>query len=576
MYRSGQIFHKDSSSEVTRSVAYLKNWVDLDVQRNEWTKRLYDVTFNAFELFFPTPSDEASVDLAIKLVAVQSSNILVDIVKQAPVPVPLHSTVAGSRYRDWCISGEAYSHTVDYKDYSEVSNNIDVLKVLKLPVPNPVPVPVYIIDVSLKTAPNLFPAYGMEPAGQWKAKGDCNWGEFSLPLHHATHLAGIMFSKGFGFGGLAPNVVFKPFPWAKQDPTDGTKAVSASPDRKIKLAETIWEAEYNTDDMRMRAVFLVPTVFDDYSDIPAMRQILKKTPEARFLDRLGHNIKYLHQLFVVSAGQDETRDPVPLKPDTPLLPQNSGDLPNVIVVTACNRCTRESALLMASANYGATDRNYVHVAAPWGLDLPGWIDDGHVGSAGGTSQAAAYVAGAAAAMISYYPGKFADAGWIKQRLQVTSWPLVLNSDGTPNDEAKKVSTGLIDPVLALLDPSQHWLKENGRDWRPVKIRTVPDKMNFSDFLDNTAVPVSGKSVARVVRVTDKEPNQWVIYSDRSRDPAVKPSDRYEGEIVRIGPIVRGQQDLNIVLCDSPSPKNLNMIDDLIISVSGIRLNECGP
>jgi subtilisin family serine protease len=587
-YQSGRIFSKSLQSDITRTKNILTNWANLNVTREDRTKNTYDVKYNAFELFIPTKDDAASRVLAAKLFPLRSTNVLVDIVKEAPTQVDLHSTpIAGSEYKDLCATTAAIARTVDYGDYSE-SHDLDALQVLKLQLPPAsatVKVSVHVIDVPVLPAPNLYPAYG---DAQPPVRTDCKWGTFVTALHHATHLAGIIFSSGFGFQGLASNVDLRePFTWAIADtknaqPDGKFKAISASGSRGIELGETIKDRANQFTQDKPRGVFLAATTFDDYEN-DEIDQLRRGNADVRFWRSPENSIKNRRPMLVVSAGQADPEDQHPddrqsrpLTRTTPLSPQNLGDLPNVIVVTACDICTRAGTRLLPIANYGIGDHNYVHVAAPGGRDIPGWIDADHIGSAAGTSQAAAYVTGLVAAMISNYPRKFVEAADIKQRVQVTSWPFVIQADGTSNSDATKVAAGLVDPILALLDPAKHWLKENGI-WKEVKIKAwSAGSVTFRDRRTGDEFPVKLKDMRRVAQVSAKTgniPAQVAVYYDRSHE-----SEREDmsGEIRRIGPVVStfGSTKATVLFCDGTAEKNLDAIEDLIVSVSGSTGNEC--
>jgi hypothetical protein len=142
-------------------------------------------------------------------------------------------------------------------------------------------------------------------------------------------------------------------------------------------------------------------------------------------------------------------------------------LQNVLVVTACTKCVRKGATILADANYDK-GRRFVHVAAPGGTPLPGWVNNEGIGAEAGTSQAAGYVAGVAALMVSRYPQVYQEASALKKRIQATSWPL-LAADGRPATDAGKLAMGIVDPELASRDPERDWVR-TGQGWEPVRVR----------------------------------------------------------------------------------------------------------
>jgi hypothetical protein len=582
MYQSGRIFSKNIQSDATKSKDMTTNWANLNVRREDRSKNTYDLKYDAFELYIPTRDDTESRGLFNKLFPLKTTNVLVGMIKQKPTEVDLHS-IPASKFREWCVTGEAFNHTIDYVDYSE-SHDVDAIKVLKSAPPNAsVRVPVRLIDVPLIAAPNLYPAYGDAAPSELPA---CSWAKFSSALHHATHLAGIIFSAGLGFHGIASNVdLSNSFTWAIPDDQSANssnelKATSVGGDRQYRLAQTVADSANDVGAGKPRTVFVAATTFDDYEQ-QDIEELTKGRSEVRFTRQPERDIRHWFPLLVVSAGQADPEDqhindrlPRLLSKTTALSPQNLGDLPNVLVVTACDICSREDARLLSIANYGGGEHNYVQVAAPGGQEIPGWIDKDHVGSARGTSQAAAYVAGLVAAMISNYPNNW-DIGGIKQRVQVTSWPFVLRADRSRNPDASKIAAGLVDPILALLDPSKHWVKDNGA-WREVRIRAWTGAMNFRDPQtgDEVPVPVKAKYVRRVVRVASasgNRPPQVVIYTDRSHEQ----TDAGYGEIRRVGPVeLFGESKAAIVFCDSKTERRLDAIDDLILGMAGSTGNEC--
>ena len=159
---------------------------------------------------------------------------------------------------------------------------------------------------------------------------------------------------------------------------------------------------------------------------------------------------------------------------------NIGDNPAVIVVTACDPCTKQGAKIPTDAfrsvlvePEGDADAIplMVNVAAPgmgmWGLARR--LDGYSKASGPSTSHATAYVAGVVRGMLSCYWDHYRDdddqniKGDLKQRLMLTSWPGHLNFD--KDLKGKSVTVGIVDPEAAWLDPTLTWIRtadlENG-------------------------------------------------------------------------------------------------------------------
>ena len=161
-------------------------------------------------------------------------------------------------------------------------------------------------------------------------------------------------------------------------------------------------------------VYLAATRFPPPLGIPDGQPLAS---QKRFSGKVANAIWKGHPLLIVAAGQDPPHDPHELNATTAFSPQYFGDLQNVVVVTACETCRRDDTKIMKSANFG---QGFVHVAAPGGGDVPGWVSPNEVGLGHGTSQSAAYVAGVAATMIGNFPDAYSSAPLVKLRLQATS------------------------------------------------------------------------------------------------------------------------------------------------------------
>lgn len=412
------------------------------------------IDFDRFELRLQAADPEQLGRLQRRLVERALANVAIEI-------VPFEARVASGHSATTpadpvgCVDAALTGAPVNYSSYALEDD------------PSPTPVlpgsavrtKVILVDVPIQTPPNLREEKA--PQG-WP----CKWVPFE-PRFHATHLAGIVGSRanGYGFVGLAPHSRPIGLPYRKADPgvdatvqlLDGELLNNVS--LKFQFPESISSGENET-----APVFLIASSFYD-EKVPFAHAA---SPDARFNGAnatVASAIRNGGGLFIISAGQSQ--QPLELSATAPLSPQNLGDLENVVVVTACTKCTRTGGRLMDGANYDK-QRLFVQLAAPGGKPLAGWVSPDSIGAAPGTSQAAAYVAGVAADMIQRYPQTYRSAWSVKLRLQVTSAPL-RETDGALGADGRLLAAGLVDPRVAVLDPTKDWIRRGG-DWEEVRIR----------------------------------------------------------------------------------------------------------
>jgi hypothetical protein len=220
-------------------------------------------------------------------------------------------------------------------------------------------------------------------------------------------------------------------------------------------------------------------------------------------------------------------------------PMNLGDLPNVIVVTACEKCEPEDVVLEEKVNYSDAKYRGVHVVAP-GRDVISTapiVNDGaaeqprvesRYASGNGTSPATAITAGVVSAMTSCYPSAFRKPWQAKERLQATSKPVF----GGPGQN--RFWAGIVDAEMALRDPSvTHLLKKATGEWRAVELlnwcvgalELLPEQTGRARALGT----VSTKSLLRL-KHGDAGSKPWVAYTRAPRE-----GDFRRGDIVVHGP-----------------------------------------
>ncbi len=364
--------------------------------------------------------------------------------------------------------------------------------------------------------------------------------DINVATQHGTHMASIIGSKadGKGYVGLSPGLDIFAYPWA-----DGTlisdlarflqKRVSGSgegpsladmgpqvfvfasyfPSTKKNQGRSYSYPDADLDGSRLKTKIINTTGErvgpEKIRMIPAMQKTIQETSD--------------YGLWVVAALQKDSQIPDPLEINAELAysPVNLGDLPNVIVVTACDECSEGKASVWKDAFYSST---FVHVAAP-GMKVVAPVGEGRYAVASGTSQATAIVGGLVGAMVNCYPDYYRDGGpeeslnsaVVKQRLQYTSKPIFYKAE-----DLARVASGVVDPQVALLDPEKNWIKLKGAqdyteltgnddiaNWCEKKIELVDDNL--------VAKAAATQNVVRMVRVIVPDgmlgqPAPWVLYS----------------------------------------------------------------
>jgi hypothetical protein len=590
--RSLRVFSKSDVSESSKGDELLRNWKHLDAKRVD-SGGNFAVQFKTYNIVIPAEDDTSANNLFDHLVAYRSKNVLVNVLtNNVNPPGALH------RYDQFPDSNkiEVDCKTGDLKKRGEtglplyryrelMEGDQDALPLLR-PVASTSPksqavasantdgstlpkadassktVAVVLIDTVLSGEKRSSQSLSLQ---NWS----CDWHDFVSSQHHANHLRGIIGSEGplNLFEGLTDHVDVTGYSWWKPADNDPTALAKGSTDRGTELADIF----YDGSSAQPLPIYLAATDFDGYTTDLQHANGELTGPEKRFGRQPEVSIHDAHPLLIVAAGQseDQGQDPIALTATTPHSPQNLGDLDNVVVVTACSACGNSPAVF-AKANFSAPGQRMVHVAAPGVDPIVGWINGSSIGAAAGTSQSAALVAGLSASMISQFPDTYNSARSLKIRLQATSRPMPPLSDGTPNPDAAKLTAGIVDPVLARLDPTKHWLKQNG-SWNRVKVR------GWSTGYFN-AVNTFGKlntfksmAVLRVVKTSNgiaNLPPVYTIYVDALKDQTTKTAgsiDRYDF----ISKIV----DTNLLLCNGTGIP-LNKIDDLIVSSSGITTRDC--
>jgi hypothetical protein len=559
-YRTGRSFSNVITREQLRSQTIQKSWAHLGTDVAQKSARTEQVEFDAYELVLPSSDPDRQRRVLERLAPIQSPNVRITPIPFAAAPAKAYSGISQAAYRRECEQSPPNPPKVDYRSYADTDGDLAAIV-----GPQPAgarAARVILIDVKLVPTPNLAGAVSGYAAPPPSAQARCAWIGSVARTQHATHLAGIIASRdnGAGFVGLSPGATVDSFDLLAPDPTTGT-GLAIPPDRPARLADTILDNR-SLDDPYF---YLIAASLPDYEQNWLSHGQIDRRLRFDAMRPVEARIEDLRPLVVVAAGQADT--PAALSPTVPVSPQNLGDLRNVVVVTACEICTREAPRLMEKANFGAEPR-FVHVAAPGGSPMLGWVDAGGIGEARGTSQAAAFTAGVIAEMKGRWSDSYRDADRVKKRIQVTAWPLFRRPGHGDNDHLP--ATGLVDPLLALLNPRVHWLKDaNG--WREVRLRGFSSPtLVFRSVGVLAEIPVSSRLIDRFVKVTPPgQPPRWVLYTDVER---LDGQERL-GEVRRDGPL-EPPADAALVPCEG-APIPLSQIEDLVIANPGFGATACG-
>lgn len=353
----------------------------------------------------------------------------------------------------------------------------------------------------------------------------CTAESLDVDRDHGAHLAALLASKadGRGYVGMAPGLDLFSFEWTRrtrngplQNLVDAQREIFGETGPQIYL----FASRFPGPGSQNR--FSYPLGDIAHEELTSDRAIEGPAIVQRVRDS---NRKAMWIVAAMQGGGDigsarEIRDRLPYAP------ANLGKrLSNVIVVTACSTCGDGDAEIMADTFWS---QDHVHVAAPGNM-IVAPVGENRLAYASGTSQATALVAGLVGAMTNCYRDHFQESGGdgalethlIKQRLLYTSRPVFRG------DDLKKLEAGVVDPVAALLDPEENWIKWRGeRDyakldfahWCSPKITTADNSEEEKSF--------TSKNVLRMVRMKfpggiqgDESP--WVFYSYLDEDSVIR-------------------------------------------------------
>ena len=418
---------------------------------------------------------------------------------------------------------------------------------------------VFLIDTRVNNHPKLARAMRSASASPAAAPADCQFLDWK-ENYHGTHLAGIIAANSdgnYGPTGLSPGV--KLWSVELQPGTEDSqiadnvqqwmrdRAKYAGPAKILAFA-----SEYLTDGSPRGAQF--SKEIDRFSASIAAKRISKSDV-----------------LLVTAVGQ-ETKGNVPhprqpINTTSKVFPMNLGDLDNVIVVTACVDCETERAAIMSDANYSQPGLRVplVHLAAPGGIPIAGIVttDAKEIALASGTSQASAFVAGAAAAVATCFPQYLHTPGDIKKHLMVTSRPSL------SADAHALVATGILDYERALRHPQRDWMQEIGTDelkqiaidgWCTSQVELLSSNGDPPTRIDTSVI-------RRMFRTTNESGStRWVIYAEDLNNVPYGLVKYGPGDLRSTGPLARVAEAGQLV--------SLSRFSDLLIAQKMLGTVDC--
>jgi len=223
----------------------------------------------------------------------------------------------------------------------------------------------------------------------------------------------------------------------------------------------------------------------------------------------------------------------------------------------------------ATANVGASvggKAPLVHLAAPGGSPIPGIANQNgaDIAQGSGTSQAAAFVAGTAAALANCYPNELQTPAKLKRRLMVTSRPTLAT------EEQSMVAAGILDYNLALKDPKSDWyLKVGTSEHQQVRaLAWCAQELELS-LESGESARIRSNRIRRVFKTaTQSGQVQWYVFADGSRDEPLA--------LVKYGPGQLTADSKLLKLAGTPETIiGSATISDILLADREIGVGACG-
>jgi hypothetical protein len=526
-YQYPQVY--SSLKDAARLKADLSRWHLASKPSAEGASGRIRLTFDGYELRVSSSEGAKLEKVAREIVRLDSANIYADTTTRTlrqPVN-SLPSELLARCHRDEPEPGEAsYASMLGVNDVSACAKPCTS--------PGCTPSRIFLIDRPVAANADLVQALKGNPA----PAADLTGRKFCREVaddetFHGTHLAGIMVSQpnGFGFVGLSPSSVVENW--------DTVTSPLADADLEQRIREEANE--------KAPQVFVFASRFPPYDGEFVTDGMLTDGERMRFqLSHAARRIRGTKVLWITAAGQQARgKRGLELSERSALSPMNLGDLPNVVVVTACTDCSNTQAALLPEAHYSQT---LVTIAAP-GMDVPGWADGSSVTKMSGTSQATAFVGGVAAAMLNC---GFRPPEEVKKRLILTARPVFGKQD------FQKLQSGILDADLALRSPETTWLKTFGEPLAEAQVSAWCARsgggLRLASLFDDVAEE-------RTVRLTDilritryhRGPPKWVVFErdldDRDRVKRSPPGRIADGPLLKLqnGRVVRSAEVEELLL-----------------------------
>ncbi|MBQ0822669.1 S8 family serine peptidase [Microvirga sp. HBU67558] len=567
----------------------VKNWTRLDprVDKEPEKNSAAFIEYDRYSTIIPVPDADKAILYGREMREAEKKNLVVDVrlhdldgfepyssspAKPKDTPQVKHIELLNSSIIEQaCESGALWKPDVKYIDYVETDRDADEFysKIMLSTTPRPHIPRIIIMDYPIRGSGNIasvvegleLPAIEGQGPTETGSKFACKWTDFQEEHNHANLLASIIASQeNSGFLGT--------WPWALLKSYDLKKSLNTG-----QISEDVAKYLEERKNRKME-IFLFANGMRD----PVYKEANYPKSSIRFTNSAGNYINKIHSFFVVAAGEPkkDNEESKELSPFLSLFPQNMGDQANVLVVTACHSCKRGKATIMANSNYSSpsTDVPFVHVAAPGGAPVFGWLGPNEIGSAPGTSQAAAFVAGVAAGMLSMYPTTYTKPPELKFRLQICSWPLRRYlSDGSFNSDLPKLAAGVVDPKICLFDPKLTWIKDRGGGWRSIKVKGWSPETRFGANPASPTLPPH--EVLRAIRFNKgDESSEWRIYSIKKVDGA---GGGFEG--TGLGSVkqlldVKPSPETALLSCGGVANIKISDIDDIIVPSGGFNEDSC--
>jgi Subtilase family len=534
-----ELIDKNWKSVIAKSQSDVLNSKSVSPDSNPGSMELRKIRKLEWKLPLNSQDDYYGAIVVRKQLSLEDNNLTVGVEKSAPQPKAAYSS-PDAVYQRWCVNNESVPGEGFYEEMAahfygppEQTNceKVDGQEVKS---------ELAIIDQPIARHPDLQESLGMAAS---VFPPQCVPAPFLKATAHGNMLASIVASSrnGHGFAGIAPGAKITHYSWTRTEGSNQLLNEFLEANQTVPVIlfasnfvlEPPFRATFETgvSELKKRAQ---DAVWKWDAESKEYHRELADS-EVRFaLDSSG-KVMTQKSLFVVAAGQVDGGGRV-IHDQSELAPQNIGEMDEVLVVAACDKCTSPLPKLSADSNRAENGRS-VSVMAPGGT-MPFYVSETQTAFApGGTSAAAAFAAGLAAKMSACYPSYYRlRPERLKERIVLTSFPV---SDASALDQ---VVGGVIDTSVAMLDPGKTWLKTVTQQ----KPRQVEVNQWCSDTLDivddnGNQVDINLKQTRRLAMVEDR-----VVQRIVKRGPKIIKIKR-PNIIARAGPGALSDRDSSIAL-----------------------------